>query len=110
VELEESAEIDGAGRLRILSSIFVPLVKPGVVTVVILNYISIWNEFLFALILLDQKSRTVQVAVSVLKGERLTDYGMLAAGVLISILPIIVVFLFFQRKIIGGLYSGAIKG
>lgn len=109
-ELEESAEIDGATRLKILGSILVPLVKPGVVTVVILNFISIWNEFLFALILLDQQSRTVQVAVSVLKGDRLTDYGMLAAGVVISILPVVIVFLFFQRQIIGGLYSGAVKG
>jgi len=110
VELEESAQIDGASRLKILSWVYIPLVKPGVVTVVILNFISIWNEFLFALILLDQKSRTVQVALSILKSERLTDYGMLSAGVLITIVPIIIVFLFFQRQIIGGLYSGAVKG
>lgn len=110
LELEESAEIDGATRLQILTRILVPLARPGVVTVVILNFITIWNEFLFALILLSQKNRTIQVAVSILKGERLTDYGMLAAGVLISIVPVLLTFLIFQRRVVSGLYSGAVKG
>ncbi len=110
LELEESAEIDGATRLQMLIRIFVPLVRPGVITVIILNFITIWNEFLFALILLSQQNRTLQIAVSILKGERLTDYGMLAAGVLMSIVPVIAVFLIFQKRVIGGLYSGAVKG
>ncbi len=109
-ELEESAEIDGASRFSMLWHIFFPLTTPGLITVVILNFISIWNEFLFALILLSQKSRTIQVAISLLKSERLVDYGMLTAGVLFSIVPILIVFFIFQRRIIGGTYVGAVKG
>jgi multiple sugar transport system permease protein len=109
-EIEESAEIDGASRFQIIRHLLFPLARPGVVTVVIINFITFWNEFLFALILLSQKNRTMQVALSILKGERLVDYGMLAAGVLISIVPVYVMFLIFQEQIVEGLYVGAVKG
>jgi multiple sugar transport system permease protein len=110
VELEESAEIDGASRLQIIRHILFPLARPGVITAVIINFISIWNEYLFALVLLSQKNRTMQVALSILKGERLVDYGMLAAGVIISILPVFIVFMIFQERVVEGLYAGAVKG
>ncbi len=110
LELEESAEIDGASRLQMIRHIFFPLARPGVVTVVVLNFIDIWNEFLFALILLSQKNRTMQIAVAALKGERLIDYGLLAAGVVLSILPVYIVFIVFQEQVVKGLYAGAVKG
>jgi multiple sugar transport system permease protein len=81
-----------------------------VVTVVIINFISFWNEYLFALVLVSQKSRTMQVALSILKGERLVDYGMLAAGILISILPVYIMFILFQEQVVEGLFAGAVKG
>jgi len=109
-EIEESAEMDGANRLQIILHLLFPLARPGVITVVIINFITFWNEFLFALILLSQQNRTMQVALSILKGERLVDYGMLAAGVLISILPVYIMFLIFQEQIVEGLYVGAVKG
>lgn len=109
LELEESAEIDGASTLQIVRYVFLPLARPGVVTVVVLNFIDIWNEYLFALILLSQKNRTMQVAVSSLKGQ-VTDYGLLAAGVVMSILPVYIVFILFQEQVVKGLYSGAVKG
>lgn len=109
-ELEESAEIDGANRLQMIRHIFFPLARPGVVTVVVLNFIDIWNEFLFALILLSQKNRTVQIAIAALKGERLIDYGLLSAGVVLSILPVYLVFIIFQEQVVKGLYTGAVKG
>ncbi len=110
LELEESAEIDGASRFQMIRQIFFPLARPGVVTVVVVNFIDIWNEFFFALILLNQANRTLQVAVSILKQERLIHYGFLAAGVLLSILPVYIVFIIFQEQVLEGLYAGAVKG
>ncbi len=108
-ELEESAEIDGAGLPDIIARIFFPLARPALLTVILLNFIDIWNEYLFALVLLDSKNRTIQVAVATLKGERVVNYGLLAAGILISMLPVFLVFIFSQERIMGGLYSGAVK-
>lgn len=109
-ELEESAEIDGASRLQIIRHVLFPLARPGVITVVIINAITFWNEYLFALILLSQKNRTMQVALAVLKGEHLVQYGVLAAGIIISILPVFIVFIIFQEQVVEGLYAGAVKG
>ncbi|HSM24159.1 MAG TPA: carbohydrate ABC transporter permease, partial [Anaerolineaceae bacterium] len=80
-DIEDSAVLDGASPLQMLRHIFFPLALPGVVTVVILNFITFWNEFLFALILLNNESRTIQIALSTLKGVRVVNYGMISAGV-----------------------------
>ncbi len=109
-ELEEAAMIDGAGRLQIMRRVMFPLARSGVVTVMILTFIFVWNEFIFALILLGRNVRTVQLAVPLLKGERLVDFGLLSAGVVISIVPVFIMFAFFQEKIVSGLTSGAVKG
>ncbi|MCC6955503.1 MAG: carbohydrate ABC transporter permease [Anaerolineales bacterium] len=109
-ELEESAELDGASRMQILLLILFPLARAGVITVLIINFITFWNEYLFALILMSQENRTMQVALSILKGERSVDYGMLAAGVLFSIVPVYIAFLIFQERVVEGIYSGAVKG
>ena len=109
-ELEESAEIDGASRLQIIRHVLFPLARRGVITVVIINAITFWNEYLFALILLNQKNRTIQVALAVLEGEHLVHYGVLAAGIIISVLPVFIVFIIFQEQVVEGLYAGAVKG
>jgi multiple sugar transport system permease protein len=109
-ELEESAEMDGANRLQIIRYILFPLAQSGVITVMIINFISFWNEYLFSLILMSQENRTMQVALSILKGERLVDYGMLGAGILISIIPVYIAFLVFQERVVEGIYAGAVKG
>ena len=109
-EMEESAEIDGASRLSMIRHIFFPLAQPGLATVVVLNFLAIWNEFLFALVLLSSDNRTVQVAATVLKNERVIDFGLVAAGVVISSLPMFLVFAFFQEKIVAGLTAGAVTG
>lgn len=108
-ELEESAEIDGASQFDIIRLIFFPLARPGLLTVILLNFIDIWNEYLFALVLLNSKNRTIQVAVATLKTEHVTNYGLVAAGIVISLLPVFLVFLFSQEQIMRGLYTGAIK-
>jgi multiple sugar transport system permease protein len=109
-ELEESAEMDGASRLQIIVHVLFPLARAGVITVLIINFITFWNEYLFSLILMSQENRTMQVALSILKGERLVDYGMLAAGILISIVPVYLAFLIFQERVVEGIYAGAVKG
>ena len=109
-ELEESAVIDGGNVLQIIFYIFVPICMPGVLTVLVLNFINIWNEYLFALILMDSNNRTIQLALALLRAnQRSIDYGLIAAGVVISMIPVYVTFIFFQDKIMSGMLAGAIK-
>lgn len=109
IELEECAALDGASRLQMIAYIFFPLARPGIITVLVLNFIDIWNEYIFALILLSNDDRTVQVAIPLLKSQRSVDYSLIAAGVLISIIPMYLVFIFFQERIAEGMLSGAVK-
>jgi len=110
-ELEESAMMDGAGRLRILWSIYVPIVVPGIATVAILNFLSFWNEFLFALILAgpDPDTRTVQVALPNLVSQTDTQYGVLLAGALITMIPVYIVYIVLNRRLEDALLQGAVK-
>ena len=83
---------------------------PGIITVLVLNFINIWNEYLFALILMDSNNRTIQLALALLRAnQRSVDYGLIAAGVLISMIPVYIVFIFFQEKIMSGMLAGAVK-
>jgi multiple sugar transport system permease protein len=109
-ELEESAVIDGATVFQIIFHLFLPICIPGIVTVLVLNFINIWNEYLFALILMDSNNRTIQLALALLRAnQRSIDYGLIAAGVLISMIPVYIVFIFFQEKIMQGMLAGAVK-
>jgi multiple sugar transport system permease protein len=109
-ELEESAVIDGASVLQIIYYIFLPLSIPGIITVLVLNFINIWNEYLFALILMDSDNRTVQLATALLRAnQRSVDFGLIAAGVVMSMIPVFIVFILFQEKIMNGMLAGAIK-
>jgi multiple sugar transport system permease protein len=109
-ELEESAELDGATRPQMMVHIFFPLARSGIATLLVLNFLHVWNEFLFALVLLSSKNRTVQVAATSLKAERVADFGLIAAGVVIISLPAFLVFALFQERIVVGLTAGATKG
>src|SRR5215510_4641890 len=109
-ELEESAVMDGGNVLQIIFYIFFPICMPGIITVLVLNFINIWNEYLFALILMDSNNRTVQLALALLRAnQRSVDYGLIAAGVVISMIPVFIVFIFFQDRIMSGMLTGAIK-
>jgi multiple sugar transport system permease protein len=109
-ELEESAVMDGGNVLQIIIYIFFPICMPGILTVLVLNFINIWNEYLFALILMDSNNRTVQLALALLRAnQRSVDYGLIAAGVLISMIPVFIIFIFFQDRIMSGMLTGAIK-
>jgi len=109
-ELEESAVMDGGNVLQIILYIFFPICMPGILTVLVLNFINIWNEYLFALILMDSDNRTIQLALALLRAnQRTVDFGLIAAGVVISMIPVYIVFIFFQDKIMSGMLAGAIK-
>jgi multiple sugar transport system permease protein len=109
-ELEESAVMDGGNVIQIIFHIFLPICTPGIITVLVLNFINIWNEYLFALILMDTKNRTIQLALALLRAnQRTIDFGLIAAGVVISTIPVFIVFVFFQDRIMKGMLAGAVK-
>jgi multiple sugar transport system permease protein len=111
VELEEAAQVDGCGRIRAFCAVALPLLKPGIVAVGSFAFISAWNNFLFAIMFISSQDRfTVPVGLSYLLGEFGTDFGALAAGGLVAVLPVIVLFAYVQRFLVQGLSSGALKG
>jgi multiple sugar transport system permease protein len=111
-ELEEAATIDGAKRLRLLISVYLPLVSPGVTTVLLLNFFGFWNEFLFSSILLgtDVNVRTIQVALPTLQTQLAPHYGVLLAGTLICAIPTLILYLVLQKRMMTALTQGALKG
>ena len=108
-DYEEAALIDGANRLQTIWHIFLPLTRSAVSTVLILNFLDIWNEYLFALILLPGNTKTIQLAVPMLRSERSVDYGLIAAGITISLIPVYIIFILFQERIVKGMTAGGIK-
>jgi raffinose/stachyose/melibiose transport system permease protein len=109
-ELIEAARVDGAGLHRTFLSIMVPLAKPALATLVIFNFLWAWNEFLFALLMLQSDSvKTLTVGVLQLQGRFTTDYPALMAGLLITSLPVIGAYLIFQRHLVRGIVAGAVK-
>jgi multiple sugar transport system permease protein len=109
-EVEESAMIDGASRLGILWHVVLPLSRPGMAVVVILNFLAFWNEYIFALIITDQNSRTIQVALSFLRGPQVLDYALLAAGTVITLIPVYFVYGILQRRMQEAFVAGSVKG
>ena len=110
--LDESATIDGAGRLQTLWSILMPLVLPGLLAVGIYTFLNAWDDFLMALTIMqdtNMKTLTVGLAQSFL-GEYAYDYGALMAFSLCGSLPVVLIFVFLQRYMISGLTAGAVKG
>jgi ABC-type glycerol-3-phosphate transport system permease component len=109
-ELLNAAKIDGAGALRSLWSVVIPLVRPGLLTLMTLNFLFMWNEFLFSLVILQKESnRTIMVGIAQFQGHWDKNLGVVAAGLLLSMIPPLLIFLFFQRDLARGLTSGAVK-
>ncbi|KOG31230.1 carbohydrate ABC transporter permease [Streptomyces resistomycificus] len=110
-ELEEAAAVDGAGRLRTLVSVTAPLLVPGIVATGLFAFITAWNEFFFALVLLKtpEKQTLPVVLTHFIGAEGVADLGPLAAAAFLATLPSLVVFAVIQRRITGGMLTGAVK-
>ncbi|MEV4457711.1 carbohydrate ABC transporter permease [Microbispora sp. NPDC049633] len=111
-ELEEAAAVDGAGRLRALAAVVAPLLAPGVVATLLFGFISSWNEFLFALVILkDPEVETLPLTLVRFVGpEGVARLGPLAAASLLATVPSLVFFAIIQRRLRSGLMAGAVKG
>lgn len=111
-DLEEAAAMDGGGRWTVLSQIVFPLLMPGIVATAMFSFVSSWNEFFFALILITSPENfTLPLALSMFKGgEGKVALGPLAAGAVLAAIPSIAFFSVLQKKLTGGLLSGAVKG
>jgi len=113
VEIEEAAIVDGASPWIIISKVFMPLLWPALVTTGLLAFIGAWNEFLFALTFtVSEDQRTVPVAIALLSGasEQEIPWGTIMAASVIVTVPLVILVLVFQRKIVSGLTAGGVKG
>jgi len=111
VELEEASWIDGCGRFRGFLAIGLPLLKPGIVAISSFAFIASWNNFLFALMFLNSQDQfTVPVGLSYMLGEYSVDFGALAAGGVVAVIPVVLVFAYVQKFLVQGLAAGALKG
>ncbi|MBU3075486.1 carbohydrate ABC transporter permease [Clostridium estertheticum] len=109
--LIEAARIDGCSEFKIFNRIVLPLIFPSVATMSIFTFIQTWNNFLIPLILLfDPTKFTLPIMVMLARGTYQTEYGAVFAGVAISIVPIMIAFIFLSKKIVGGLTVGGVKG
>lgn len=109
-DLEEAARVDGAGEFQIWWRIMFPLTKPAIGTLAIFIFVGSWSTFLWPLIILDENKYTLPVQIAKLAGVFVDKTNYLAAGSIIAIAPVIIMFLFLQRFFIGGITLGAVKG
>lgn len=114
-EIEESAELDGANIVSRMRHVLMPIVLPGLTTVAILCFLAAWNEYIFAQVITTNASYTVQVALPLLRSEGAfqgadVDLGRLAAGVVISVIPVFVMYAILRRRLIDAFAAGAVKG
>lgn len=109
--LAEAAYVDGASELSVFVRVMMPIASPAMFTAAIINVIWVWNDFLLPLVLLDSPSRkTLPIGLTDFVGDRMTDYPVLMAAIFLASLGSLIIYIFFQRKVIGGLTGGALKG
>jgi multiple sugar transport system permease protein len=111
-ELEEAASVDGASRLTVLARIVFPLLMPGIVATAMFSFVTAWNEFFFALVLIQSPDNyTLPIALKMfVGGEDKVALGPLAAGAVLATIPSLIFFSILQRRLASGLLSGAVKG
>lgn len=110
-ELVDAARIDGCSEVKIYFRVALPLIKPTIATVSIFMFVWIWNDFIWPLVLLQRPGQeTIISGLMILKAKYLSDWGLLTAGLSISIIPVQVVYFVFQRHFVRGLTMGALKG
>jgi multiple sugar transport system permease protein len=110
-ELEEAAVIDGASRWRIMRSIMIPLARPAIATLSLFTFLWSWNSYLWPLIVLNSPNEmTIQVGLTYFEGAHTGSYNYIMAGSVLSLIPIVVLFLLTQKQFVEGIVAGAIKG
>jgi raffinose/stachyose/melibiose transport system permease protein len=110
VQVDEAARIDGASLWRTVWEIIMPIARPGIVTVMILQAIYCWNEFLYAIVLIaSPANRTLQIAIRFFLGQFFFDYGALFAAMTLAIIPTVILFIIFQNSVVSSLSMGAVK-
>lgn len=108
-EVEEAAMLDGCTRLQMIWKVVLPIIKPGLMATSLICFIFCWNEFIFALTLSGDATKTMPVLTSSFVTQKGTDRGVMSAAGMISSVPIIVVTIFFQKYLVSGLTSGSVK-
>lgn len=109
--LEEAAQIDGCSRIGAIRRILLPVLRPGIATIAAYGFISCWNEFLFAFMFISRRDKlTLPVGLKSLVGEFSINYGHLAAGAIIAVIPTLILFSYVQKNLVSGLSAGAVKG
>ena len=110
-EMTEACRIDGASEWRTFTDVMFPMIKPGVGACAIFTFINSWNDYFMQLIMLTaNKNLTISLGIATMQGESSTDYGLLMAGAALASVPIIIVFLIFQKYFTKGITMGAVKG
>jgi ABC-type glycerol-3-phosphate transport system permease component len=110
-ELEEAMVVDGAGPWRRYWRLIMPLSRPALATVAIFTFLASWDEFTWALtIISDPNKRTLPIAIALFQGQHATSWGLVFAASVIAVLPVILIFVVFQRQFVSGLAAGAVKG
>lgn len=110
-ELLQAARVDGAGEMRIFVAIVLPVIRPILVTLATFVFLSCWNDFMWPLIILSDSAKyTLPVALANLAGEHVQDVELMMAGSVLTILPVMIIFLIFQRAYIRGIMAGSVKG
>ena len=112
MDLTDAAKVDGAGHFSTMINVIVPVATPAIATTGLLSFIAKWNEYLWPLIVTySDQLRTLPIAISrLLDAEGNTEWGVVMAGAIFVVIPVIVVFLFAQRFVVEGLAAGAVKG
>lgn len=110
-EIEDAARMDGLGHFQVLFKVIVPLSAPGVFTAAILVFIYAWNEFFFALLIMTRQDyQTLPVGIALFQGQYTMPWGEIAAASTVATVPLVLIVFLFQKRIVGGLYAGALKG
>ena len=110
-EMIEAARIDGASELRTFTDVVLPMIKPGIGALAIFTFINSWNDYFMQLIMLtSNENLTISLGIATMQGENSTDFGLLMAGSALASIPIIIVFLIFQKYFTKGITMGAVKG
>lgn len=110
-ELAEAMEVDGAGPWRVYRSLMLPLARPALGTAAIFSFLYSWDEFAWALTVIDDPAkRTLPIAIALFQGQHTTAWGVVFAASVVAVVPVLTIFVIFQRYLVSGLQAGALKG